>query len=137
MALPPISGHLEARRRLAIGFRTGRLPQVILVTGPAGIGKQRLGLWLGQLLLCQKPGDEPCGACQACRLVLELKHPDLHWFVPVQRPKSGDLDKQVEEVAELLAETMAARRENPLYEPVDGMSTHSIASARLLLRRAA
>lgn len=124
---------------MAASFRGGRLPQVILVTGPTGIGKQRLGLWLAQLLLCEHPGEEPCGACRPCRLVLGLSHPDLHWFVPVPRLKSGggDSEKQVEEVAELLAEAMAARRAQPFYEPTDGMSSHPLASAKLLLRRAA
>ncbi len=130
-------GHYQARRQLSGSMRAGRLPQVILVTGAPGIGKQRLGLWLGQLILCQAPGDEPCGKCRACRLVLELSHPDLHWFAPIPRLKAGDSDKQIDEAAELLAETMAARREQPFYEPADGMSAHPLASAKLLLRRAA
>jgi DNA polymerase-3 subunit delta' len=137
MALHPLIGHHEARRRLAAAFKAGRLPQVILVTGPAGIGKQRLGLWLGQLLLCERPGAEPCGACRGCRRVLELSHPDLHWFVPIPRLKAGDSDRQVEEAAELLAEAMAARREEPAYQAADGMASHPLASAKLLLRRAA
>lgn len=137
MAMHPLVGHEQARQRLAASFRSGRLPQVILVTGPSGIGKQRLGLWLAQLLLCAKPGEEPCGTCRPCRLVLNLGHPDLHWFVPVPRLKAGDTEKQVEEVAELLAEAMAARRAEPFYEPSDGMFSHPLASARLLLRRAA
>jgi DNA polymerase III subunit delta' len=137
MAMHPLIGHHEARRRLAASFKGGRLPQVILVTGPAGIGKQRLALWLGQLLLCLQPGEEPCGACRGCRQVLGLSHPDLHWFVPIPRAKASDPDKQVEEAGELLGEALAARREQPLYQPADGMASHSLASARLLLRRAA
>jgi len=133
----PLVGHLEARRRLAESVRGGRLPQVILVTGPEGVGKQRLGLWLGQLLLCERPGDEPCGECRACRKVLGLAHPDLHWFVPIPRPKAGEADRQVEEASELLSEAMEARREQPLAVPADGMALHPVASARLLLRRAA
>jgi DNA polymerase-3 subunit delta' len=133
----PLVGHLTARRRLADSVRGGRLPQVILMTGPEGVGKQRLGLWLGQLLLCERPGREPCGECRACRKVLGLAHPDLHWFVPIPRPKAGEADRQIEEAAELLSEAMEARREQPLAPPADGMASHSIASARLLLRRAA
>lgn len=134
----PLAGHHEARRRLASSFKSGRLPQVILMTGPAGIGKQRVGLWLAQLLLCEHPAEEPCGRCRACRLVLELSHPDLHWFVPIPRLKggAGDADKQVEEAAELLGEAVAARREHPWYEPADGMASHPLASAKVLLRRA-
>lgn len=137
MLLHPLAGHQEARRRLAEALRQGRLPQVLLLTGPEGVGKQRLGLWLAQLLLCEQPGLEPCGACRACRLATGLAHPDLHWFVPILRPKAGEPDKQVEEAAELIAEVLAARREKPLYEPADGMASHPLASARLLLRRAA
>jgi len=113
------------------------MPQVILVTGPQGVGKQRLGLWLAQLLLCAQPGDEPCGRCRACRQVLELSHPDLHWFVPIPRLKAAESDKQVEEAAELLGEAIAARREQPRYEPPDGMASHPLASAKLMLKRAA
>lgn len=137
MNFHPLAGHYHARQRLASSLRGGRLPQVILVTGPTGVGKQRLALWLAQLLLCERPGDEPCGSCRRCRLVLGLVHPDLHWFVPIPRPKAGNAENQVEEAAEQLAEAVAARREQPWYEPADGMATHPLASARLLLRRAA
>jgi DNA polymerase-3 subunit delta' len=49
--------------------------------------------------------------------------------------KDGDADKQVELVAEALGEEMAARREQPLYEPPSGLASHGIAAVRLLLRR--
>jgi len=131
-----LAGHVEARQRLAAARKSGRLPQVILATGPEGVGKQRVGLWLGQLLLCERAAEEPCGSCRPCRLALNLTHPDLHWFVPIARPKAGDADRQVEEASELLTEAVAARREQPLYRPADGMASHPLASARLLLRRA-
>src|SRR5213595_3639903 len=81
---------------------------------------------------------EPCGQCQHCKLVLNLSHPDVHWFVPVELSKKGaDADKQLDLVAEALAEEMAARRERPLYEPPSGLASHGIASVRLVLRRLA
>ncbi len=107
-----------------------------MVTGPPGIGKQRFALWLAQLLLCEAPAGEPCGTCRACTRVLTLGHPDLHWFVPIPRPKAGEADRQVEEASELITEAIAARREASLYGPADGMSFHPLASVRLLLRRA-
>jgi DNA polymerase-3 subunit delta' len=136
MSLPPLVGHLEQRRRIAAAHQGGRLPQVVLLTGPKGVGRQRFALWVAQLLFCERPAEEPCGSCRACRLVLGLRHPDLHWFVPVPRPK-GDADRQVEEVEELLAAVMAERRAHPLYGPVDGMAAHGMGSVRLLLRRSA
>lgn len=136
MQLHQLFGHQAARHRASQAVRTGRLPQVTLVTGPAGIGKQRFALWLGQLLLCEAPAEEPCGTCRPCRQVLGLSHPDLHWFVPILRPKTGELDHQVEEAADLLADAISARRESPLYEPAEGLAFHPLASVRLLLRRA-
>jgi DNA polymerase III subunit delta' len=137
MALHPLIGHRAARERLARAVRNRGLPQVLLLTGAAGIGKQRLALWLAQLVLCEQPSDEPCGACRTCRLVAGLIHPDVHWLVPIPRPKAPDPDKQVEEAAQSIAQVMEERRTEPLYQPADGMATHSLASVRLLQRRAA
>ena len=141
MSLSPIYGHDAVRNRLAGAVASGRLPQVLLFEGPRGVGKQRLALWLAQLLMCERrnaTAAEPCGACQPCRLVGTLSHPDVHWLVPLELAKKGaDADKQVELVEEALAEEMAARRERPLYEAPGGMATHSMATVRLLLRRLA
>jgi DNA polymerase-3 subunit delta' len=137
MPLPPIVGHLEARTRLSQAVRSGRLPQVLVISGPAGVGKQRLALWLAQLALCERQDPEPCGRCRACRLVDGLAYADLHWFVPIPRPKAGDPDKAVDEAAQTLAELMEERRSKPLYGPADGMASHSMASVRLLHRQAA
>jgi DNA polymerase III subunit delta' len=137
MSLPPIIGHEEARRRLADGVRSGRLPQVIVISGPPGIGKQRLALWLAQLVFCERQEREPCGRCRPCRLVAGLTHSDLHWFVPIARPKATDPDKAVDEAAEAIGEVMEVRRAKPLYGPAEGMASHSMASVRLIHRDAA
>ncbi len=146
MPLPPLYGHEGIRNRLVGALASGRLPQALLFEGPRGVGKQRLALWLAQAILCEGPGNgkrergngEPCGQCRACRLVTTLSHPDVHWFVPVEFSRKGaDADKQVELAEEALAEEMAARREQPLYEPPSGLASHGIASVRFLLRRLA
>jgi DNA polymerase-3 subunit delta' len=136
MSLPPLIGHQEARARLADAVRTGRLPQVIVISGPAGVGKQRLALWLAQLVFCEQQEREPCGRCRACRLVTGLAHADLHWLVPIPRPKAADPDKAVDEAAEAIGEVIDERRSKPLYPAPDGMASHSMASVRLLHRRA-
>jgi DNA polymerase-3 subunit delta' len=137
MPLHPLTGHWETRRRLAQAVQNRKLPQVLLLTGAPGVGKQRLALWLGQLLLCERPGEEPCGSCRACRLVLALSHPDLHWLVPIARPKASDPDKQVEEASQTLASAMDERRNQPLWGQTDGMAIHGIASVRVLQHHAA
>lgn len=144
MPLPPLIGHEGVKTRLAGAHASGKLPQALLFAGPRGVGKQRLALWLAQLIQCEAPGQEPCGECRPCRFVLSLQHPDVHWFVPVELSKRGgssgggtDADKQIELVADALAEEMAARREQPLYAPVVGLASHPVASVRLLLKRLA
>ena len=147
MPLPPLIGHEGVKTRLAGAHASGRLPQAMLLAGPKGVGKQRLALWLAQLIHCEATGgggggprQEPCGECRSCRLVLSLQHPDVHWFVPIElskRSSGGDADKQVDLAADALADEMAVRREQPLYPPVAGLASHPIASVRLLLRRLA
>src|SRR2546430_3117483 len=143
MPIPPLYGHEGTRNRLVGAIASGRLPQALLFEGPRGVGKQRLALWLFRSLVCEKAekaGDkarEGCGECQQCKLVLNLSHPDVHWFVPLElTKKSGDADKQVDVVQEALAEEMAARREQPLYEAPAGLASHGNAAGRPLLRRA-
>jgi len=135
MPLPPIAGHEALRTRFADAIKAGRLPQTMLFEGPKGVGKQRLALWLAQALLCEtSPG--PCGQCASCRQVDSLNHPDLHWFVPVELTKKGaDAEKQIDLVEEAIGETMAERREDPFYSAPGGLAAHSMASARLMLRR--
>ena len=136
MGLAPLVGHHALRAQFLDAIETGRLPQVILLTGPSGVGKQRMALWLAQRLMCSGPAGEPCGQCSGCIKVQGLSHPDVHMFVPVNRPKAGDHDKQIEEVAELLEGVMAERRANPLWGAPDGMAMHGVATARLIQRRA-
>lgn len=137
MPLPPLTGHHGVRSRFARAVASEKLPQVILLTGSAGVGKQRLALWLAQLLLCERREQDPCGSCRACKLVGTCSHPDLHWFIPIPRPKASDPEKQVEEAAQSLAQVIEDRRSQPMYSELDGMASHGIAMVRLLQRRAA
>lgn len=137
MPLHPVYGHDALRHRLAAAITAQRLPQTLLLEGPAGVGKQRLALWIAQYLVCEHPtSDAPCGACRPCSLALSLSHPDIHWFIPLELgARSGDADRQIEQAEEALAEVVAARRADPLYAPPGGMAAHPMAAIRLLLRR--
>ena len=68
---------------------------------------------------------------------MAIEHPDLHWIVPVERPKSGDQDRQVEEAADRIGDQLVQRREKGRWGPAEGLAAHGVASAHLLLRRAA
>jgi DNA polymerase III subunit delta' len=134
MPLPPLYGHEGLVSRLGAAMASGRFPQALLLSGPPGAGKQRLALWVTQALLCERGPGALCGTCLDCRQVLELTHPDLHWFVPIPRPKAGDPAKQTEEARELLGEAIAERRTGRPYRRPDGLASHSLASVRVLQR---
>ena len=137
MPITPLAGHSQLRERLAEAISADRLPRLLLLVGPSGVGKQRLGLWLSQRLVCTSPGDvEPCGSCPSCRQVLDLAYPDVHWFVPVARPKAGEPDKQQEELAEAIGKVMEDRRKKPLWGAPEGLAGHFMATSQLLLKRA-
>jgi len=129
-----VFGHELLLGRLATSLASGRLPQTSLLVGPPGVGKQRVALWAAQGVLCDRGPGAPCGDCPSCGQVGRLGHPDLHWFIPIPRPKSTEADRQVEEARQLLGEAVAERRANPVYGRPDGLASHALASVRLLHR---
>jgi DNA polymerase-3 subunit delta' len=136
MSLHDLYGHESLMNRLVGTIASGRFPQAVLLAGPEGVGKQRIALSLAEALFCHDDGH-PDGDCKSARQVKQLSHPDLHWFVPIVLPsRATSPDKQLEEAEVSLAEAMAERRENPIYSPPDGRASHSVASVRLLQRRA-
>jgi len=139
MSHRPVYGHHPIRARLAAAWHAQRLPASLLFVGRRGVGKQRLGLWLGQLLLCEKALSEglhePCGTCQHCRYADRGVHPDLHWFFPRPRLKDGDAsaDDVKADLAETVSERMAADGLWPASSGSDGLH---IATIRALVHRA-
>ncbi|MGH7463920.1 MAG: hypothetical protein ACREK1_02020, partial [Longimicrobiales bacterium] len=137
MSLLPVEGHAETRSALNAAVAAGKLPNSLLFHGPAGVGKQRLALWLGQLLLCDAGGsDGPCGECRSCRFAVRLEHPDLHWFFPLPRPK-GSGDRLGDALEEARAAELAARRAEPLRPTsADGLAGIYLAHVHVVLRSA-
>lgn len=139
MSLHPVHGHGDLLRSLARARSRDTLPSALLLHGPRGVGKQRVALWIAQLDLCESPGsDGPCDTCRACRLVVRLEHPDVHWYFPLPRPTGAS---SPEKMADALEEARFARlseiRESPLQVAgADGPTGIYLAAARSLRRRA-
>lgn len=113
--LHPLYGHGEARDMVARSHAAGRLPSSLLLHGPKGVGKQRFALWIAQLSVCEAPIEGgPCGSCRSCRLVLSLEHPDVHWYMPLPRPKKVSGDRLVDALEDARHEVLAQIREQPL-----------------------
>jgi DNA polymerase III subunit delta' len=139
MSLRPLFGHLAIRQRLTAAACDGRLPASLLLQGRRGVGKQRLALWLGQYLLCERATVErlagPCGSCQHCRYAERAVHPDLHWFFP--RPRLKDGDASPDDVRADLAEAVAERMEaEGLWAPPPGTEGLYVATVRALVHQA-
>lgn len=134
--LVPLFGHDALRRRLADSAARSALPASLLIEGRRGIGKQRLALWLGQLLLCTGEGQRPCGKCASCRYSAELVHPDLRWFFP--RPRLSSTDPTAQEILDDQAEAVGARvADFGLYPPPSGSDAIFVATVRALVQFAA
>lgn len=137
MPLPDIVGHEELRKTLHRALAADGLPQSLLIHGPAGAGKERLGLWLAQLIVCENRGPEPCGTCPACRSALRLEHPDVHWFFPLPRPDAPSPEKLRDKLEELRAAELQLWRHRPLRVPDhEKAPAHFLASVRTMLRLA-
>ena len=136
MPILPLFGHEALRARLRDATRRGSLPASLLFHGPRGVGKQRLALWLGQMLLCEDDGERPCGRCQNCRYALELAHPDLLWFFPRPRPKDGD--QTPDEVRSDYADAAIERlKSGGLYSAASGSEGIFVSTVRAIVVGAA
>ena len=134
MPLLPLYGHGVLKERLLRALERGALPQSLLLHGEGGIGKQRLALWLAQVLLCAG-NDKPCGACQQCRYSAQLTHPDLLWAFPRERLKD---DVPLDDIKLDIAQGSQERaKANGLYAPPPGSDGLYKATIRLLVRQAA
>jgi DNA polymerase-3 subunit delta' len=107
----------------------------MLLHGPAGVGKQRLALWLAQMLLCEK-SEAPCGQCQGCQFVLAGQHPDLHWLFP--RPKLKEADPALDDVKLDYEQAIADRvKDHGLYKRPGGSEGIYRYVSRLLTQQGA
>lgn len=135
MKIAPLFGHSELQTRLREAFARAALPSSLLLQGPRGVGKQRLALWLAQLLLCDSGPPAPCGTCQHCRFTLDLTHPDIHWYFP--RPRLKDTDPDLNDVRDDYAEAIAERASNAgLYAPPSGSEGIYVATVRSIVQQA-
>jgi len=92
-----VRGHDRAKEQLRRALARDRLAHAVLITGPEGVGKQRLARALMALMACEGEGAEPCGQCAGCRQQAAGSHPDLR----VLEIPPGKKEIRVEAVREL------------------------------------
>ena len=134
MPLVDLYGHADLKSRLSAAVHSGSLPASLLLHGARGVGKQRLALWLGQLLLCENPPG-PCGKCKSCHYSANVTHPDLHWYFP--RPRLKDAEPDLEDVRDDYREATLERvRNGGLYAAPSGSEGIFVATVRAIIQEA-
>ncbi len=85
----PLIGHEKRWQALARAFAKDQIPQTLLLSGPAHVGKTAFVKRFARLLLCQSlQNDEnglpaPCGNCRICHQVEIETFPDFRAFRPI------------------------------------------------------
>ncbi|HWN85917.1 MAG TPA: DNA polymerase III subunit [Vicinamibacterales bacterium] len=98
MSLDAVVGHRRLVTLLSRAIARDTLPPALLLAGPAGIGKKRVALALGQAINCTAPRSsdglerDACGACASCRRIARGVHPDV---VVVAPGDSGSIKLEV------------------------------------------
>lgn len=107
MKFKDIIGQREMADRLRSLVDKNRLPHAVMLCGPEGVGKMSLAMSLASYLLCTgrtessmfddgTAKDDSCGGCQACAMLRNYQHPDLHFTFPTIRPKGTPSDKKID-----------------------------------------
>jgi len=84
-----------------------RLSHALMLTGPKGIGVERIAIAFAQRLLCTAEMSKyACGNCKGCHLLLAGNHPDLSILGPLSSQSEPDQPKQsaikVDEVRQVI-----------------------------------
>lgn len=124
----PCIWHRELLAELMQQSADQRLPHALVLSGPAGIGKQRLARSFLEALLCQQPqGGLACGRCHSCHLVAAGSHPDMAVLVPDEDKKSKVIKiDQVRELVEFFSRTAQyGGRRVALLWPAESMNRNA------------
>lgn len=101
----PYPWQKEVWQQLCDLHESSRLPHALLISGDAGIGKERLAQAFMARLLCQSPAHGmACGKCRACTLLNGRVHADHQW-VTLELDDKGKLRTQisVSQIRDLIA----------------------------------
>jgi hypothetical protein len=102
-----VAGQDAAVRFLRKALSRGRLPHLLLFSGPAGVGKRTAARALAAACLCEGKGsgEEACLACASCREFASGVHPDF--LIPEVHEKDRVRDLEDDDREITLRKTIA------------------------------
>ena len=133
-----VVGQRDVRSRLADALYGNRAAHAHLFSGQRGVGKPAIAFEFAALLLCERNGSEPCGACAQCMTSLRLQHPDLHIVFPLPPKKQGSSEDDEREFSGIIGDQITALAKDPYISSRPPKAKDiRIGSIRSLLHRAA
>jgi DNA polymerase III subunit delta' len=83
MAFRDITGNDRVKHILQMALRRHRLPNSLLFSGPAGVGKTATAVTVAKALNCLTLEDDACDACASCRAIREaFQDPEKQGLAP-------------------------------------------------------
>ncbi|MGH8280881.1 MAG: DNA polymerase III subunit delta' [Gammaproteobacteria bacterium] len=122
----PLPWQKEIWQHAGAWMTSGKLPHALMITGPAGTGKELFAQAFAALALCRHPeSGRACGQCASCHQFRVGAHPDYH-YVTIPEDKTGILVDQIRELAQTLALTSQHNgRKIAVLSPADAMNTNA------------
>jgi DNA polymerase III subunit delta' len=108
-------------------LQAGRLPHALLLTGPAGLGKQDFATRFSRAILCDSPLEDgsACGRCRGCMLMQAGSHPDYLLVSPEEEGKAIGIEA-VRELARFQAlKSQYGRQRVIQLQPADALNPNS------------
>lgn len=101
-----------------------RLAHALLLSGPAGMGKNRFARFLSASLLCNAPGEHlyPCNQCKSCMLFNAGNHPDIKYIQPEDEGKQIKVEPIRELIGFINLKSQYERYKVAIIDPADAMN---------------
>lgn len=90
MSWDRIIGQDRVKKLLWRSVQKNQVAHAYLFHGEYGVGKDAVAIEFARLLNCINRGDYACGACQSCRWINTLHHPDVFLIFPLPTGKNEE-----------------------------------------------
>lgn len=96
-----VIGHKQNKDFLRKWILSAKKPHALLFVGAEGIGKRLLAEYFAKTVLCLKQGTEPCGQCEACRLMDVADKSFAHKDFYLVQPEAQGKDIKIDQIKEM------------------------------------